>query len=86
MTSHLTAEAEAYVRTRFYPPLPWEYGALAVEAVEACNGLQPDARIYVEDLPIVPRGMDEDGYITAGELVSALRLEHMIDTDDEEEN
>lgn len=77
------AQAEAYVRTRFYPPLPVEYGALAVQAVEAYNDEGGLATIALPaDLPILPRGAyEEDGEIlvTAAHLVEVLRLEHLIE-------
>lgn len=73
------AQAEAYVRTRFFPPLPVEYGALAVEAVELVNAGDPYARISVAGLNPAPRETAEDGTVTAARLVSVLRLEHLID-------
>jgi hypothetical protein len=80
------AEAEAYVQSRFYPPLPVEYGALAVEAVERVNA-GDDTPLDVTGLPVTPKAAYEvDGHlhITPEELVDALRLWHLIDTDDEE--
>lgn len=71
--------AECYVRSRFYPPLPVEYGRLAVEAVDAVNRDEPEATFDVSDLNPQPRGTDEDGMVTAAVLVEVLRLEHMID-------
>lgn len=73
------AQAEAYVTTRFFPPLPREYGALAVEAVERVNDGDPYYEIEVGHLPAVPREADAHGFVTAARLVSVLRLEHLID-------
>lgn len=77
----LLAQAEAYVRTRFYPPLPVEYGALAVEAVERVNTWD-DEPLDVTGLDPLPRAayvMDERVYVQPTDLVDALRLHHLID-------
>lgn len=76
------AQAEAYVRSRFYPPLPVEYGVLACEAVDACNAGTPDEEIDVSDLNPQPRAAYDDGdgntVVTARDLVAVLRLEHLL--------
>jgi hypothetical protein len=77
------AQATAYVRSRFYPPLPHEYGPLAVDAVDLLNAGDTEAMIDVSHLPIQPRGTTEDGFVSAVRLVEVLRLEHMIEHDDE---
>jgi hypothetical protein len=76
-------DAMAYVTSRFYPPLPAEYGALAVRAVDAVNDGDP----YVEI--VLPAGLNplpHDAHVLEGKyvifavrLVQALRLDHMID-------
>ena len=77
-------EARAYVQTRFYPALPPVYGDLAVEAIDTYymdgysglvtipEGTNPTPRQAFED---------EDGnlVVRAGDLITALRLEHMVD-------
>lgn len=78
-------QAEAYVQTRFFPPLPYEYGALAIEAVDACNDGDPYYEISLPHyIPVKPKAADEMGNITAAALVSALRLEHLVDYDEDE--
>lgn len=72
-------QAEAYVRSRFYPPLPHEYGRLAVEAVDAVNEGNPEHRLDVSGLNPQPRQTDEDGTVRADALVEILRLEHLIE-------
>ena len=66
------AQAESYVRTRFFPPLPVEYGRLAVEAVEACWDSEPDRPLDVTGLNPEPRGSydGDDGrrYVAAGRV------------------
>lgn len=81
------AQAEAYVRTAFYPPLPYEYGALAVEAVERYM-TDPDRPILLPDgLNPVPRGTYEgiDGglFVDVRDLIHVLRLWHMVDEETE---
>jgi hypothetical protein len=75
------AQAEAYVQSRFYPPLPSEYGALAVQAVDACNEGDLYREFAVGHLNPTPRYTDEDGNVTAAALVEVLRLGHMIEED-----
>lgn len=82
------AEAECYVRTRFYPPLPYEYGEYAVQAVDACNEGEPEREIMLDpNLPMWPKAatFDESGSVScsAEGLVDALRLWHMVDEEDE---
>lgn len=76
--------AECYVRTRFYPPLPYEYGRYAVDAVDACNDGDYQREIPLDpDLPIHPRQAtrDESGSVScsAEGLIDALRLWHMVE-------
>ena len=81
----LVAQAESYVRTRFFPPLPIEYGALAVEAVERVNA-GDDTPLDVTGLNPQPRGTyDVDGHdhVDPRDVIQALRLWHLIDEDDE---
>jgi len=75
------AQAEAYVRSRFFPPLPSEYGELAVRAVHAVNEGDPYARFKVGHLNPEPKGTAADGTVTAARLVEVLRLSHLIDDD-----
>lgn len=82
--------ARAYVRSRFYPPLPVEYGDLAVIAVREYREHGPRARVNLPaDLNPLPRdlGVDDDGdlYVEAADLIRALRLEHMVADDDDED-
>lgn len=80
----LVAQAEAYVRSRFFPPLPAEYGGLAVEAVERVNA-GDDTPLDVTGLNPQPRAAyDVDGHdhVDPRDLVDALRLWHLIDSDD----
>lgn len=80
------AQAEAYVASRFFPPLPREYGRLAVAAVEEVNGGDPFSIVSIPaDIEIVPKGAELVGQfyeITALRLVEVLRLTHLI-ADDE---
>ena len=76
------AQAEAYVRSRFYPPLPVEYGALAVEAVDLVNDGKGDVELDVGHLNPIPRDA-EDGKISALALVYALRLDHLVHPEEE---
>lgn len=79
--------AEAYVATRFYPPLPAEYGVLAVAAVNMINnGMVDDVLILPEDLEPLPRAarLNDGGTlieIDPMDLVRALKLWHMLDDD-----
>lgn len=75
------AQAESYVRSRFFPPLPAEYGELAVRAVHAVNDGDPYRRFDVGHLNPEPRGTGPDGKVTAARLVEVLRLSHLIDDD-----
>ncbi len=72
------AQAESYVRSRFYPPLPTAYGELAVRAVHAVNEGDPYAELDVTGIDPQPAAA-RDGKVTAARLVSALRLSHLID-------
>lgn len=83
------ADAELYVRTRFFPPLPHQYGSYAVEAVDACNAGDFEQEILLDpELPLHPRGatFDESGSVsaTAEQLVDALRLWHMVEPEADE--
>lgn len=82
------AQAQAYVRSRFYPPLPAEYGELAVRAVQACNEGNPEARIEIPDgLNPEPRcafRAHAKTWAYAARLIEALRLSHMLEVDTEE--
>jgi hypothetical protein len=83
------AAAESYVRTRFYPPLPYQYGEYAVQAVEACNEGDETREILLDpELEVHPSLAErhESGAISirAGELVDVLRLWHMIEEPCEE--
>lgn len=82
------AVAAAYVTARFYPPLPGEYAALAVEAVDACEEGDLDRVITLpEYLNPKPRaayvGDDIEGretwYVTARDLANVLRLDRLVD-------
>ncbi len=78
------AAAECYVRTRFYPPLPFEYGEYAVQAVEACNDGDETREILLDpNLELHPSAAEEhesgSKSIRAGELVDVLRLWHMVE-------
>ncbi len=88
-------QATAYVQSRFFPPLPSAYGELAVSALERIELTGLETRVLLpRDLNPLPRGYSESESgelsISAGELVSALRLEHLVpcqgclDTDCEE--
>lgn len=86
--SQRVAMATAYVRSRFYPPLPAAYGALAVRAVDACNNGRPFESIAVGHLPVIPARAYRSGrwtVVTARDLVDALRLWHMVDDASEED-
>lgn len=81
------AQATAYVQSRFFPPLPPMYGELAVTAVEECQEYGPDSHVNLpDDLPLLPRqarrDLDGDLYVTAGELLTILRLDHLIEEED----
>lgn len=83
-------QAEAYVATRFFPPLPHEYGALAIIAVREYREHGPEAHVNLPaDLNPLPRqtSTDEDGdlFVEAAHLIEILRLEHLI-LDDEDED
>lgn len=75
-------DARAYVQSRFFPPLPVEYGDLAVQAVDAVNGGYPFTLLDVSDLDLQPKGTI-DGKVTALRLVEVLHLIHLLDSDDE---
>ena len=82
-------EARAYVASRFYPPLPHEYGDLAVIALREYREHGPESHVNLpEDLNPLPRETrrDEDGdlYVEAATLIDILRLGHMLDYDDED--
>lgn len=77
-------EAECYVRVRFYPPLPFEYGAYAVQAIDACAEGEPERQIMLDPtLSIHPAraSHDESGSVSvkAEDLVDALHLWHMVE-------
>lgn len=75
------AQAEAYVQTRFFPPLPVAYGVLAVHALQAANGGDAAAWIYLPvDLDPRPRKAYGDR-IAAADLIDALKLWHLVDED-----
>ena len=77
------ASAAAYVQSRFFPPLPREYGELAVQAIQAHEDGDPLRLILIDpELNPQPKGTVH-GYVTAARLVTALRLQHMIDDDEE---
>lgn len=84
MSQQRLMEARAYVQSRFFPPLPVEYGDLAVQAVDAVNGGYPFTLLDVSDLDLQPRGT-VDGKVTALHLVEVLHLIHLLDTDDEDD-
>lgn len=82
-------EARAYVTSRFFPPLPVEYGDIAVIALREYREHGPEAHVNLPDhLNPKPRltYRDEDGdlYSEAAHLIEILRIEHMT-WDDEPE-
>lgn len=82
-------QAEAYVATRFFPPLPHEYGALAIIAVREYREHGPEAHVNLPaDLNPLPRqtSVDDDGdlFVEAAHLIEILRLDHLILEDDDE--
>jgi hypothetical protein len=84
----VVAEATAYVTSRFYPPLPAEYGLLAVQALEAYDQ-NPDAVIALPPTlnPLPRQAYEIDGgeiRVQAIALIQALRLEHMLYSDNPE--
>ena len=86
--SRQVAQAISYVQTRFFPPLPARYGELAVTALEEAREYGLDSHVNLpEDLELLPKniGRDEDGdlFVTAGELIRVLRLEHMLEPDED---
>lgn len=77
----------AYVTSRFYPPLPREYGPLAARAVQAWRAGRPDWLLPVGHLAMVPRNVTrmvgaEHQVVRADALVLALRLGHLIEDDE----
>lgn len=81
-------QAEAYVASRFYPPLPREYGALAIIAVREYREYGPEAHVNLPgDLNPLPRQtrLDDDGdlFVEAAHLIEILRLDHLIADDDD---
>lgn len=80
-------QAEAYIATRFFPPLPSVYGRLAVEAVALVNEGSPESTVTIPlDCAMFPSAAveTEDGFeIEAAELVYALRLGHMIEDEED---
>lgn len=69
-----------YLRTRFFPPLPYEYDDLAREAIDAINSGNTHALVVIpDDLDPKPRKafFQPDGTLTvrAIDLVYALRLD-----------
>lgn len=79
------AQAEGYVRSRFFPPLPVEYGELAVLAVHAVNDGEPEREFDVSHVNPKPVGTRDGISCTARTLVNALRLWHLIDDDEDGE-
>lgn len=99
--SREVAMATAYVRSRFYPPLPHVYGELAVDARDAYRE-DPDAILTLpHDLPVLPKQAEPvteevsgpEGWeltltgwtISAAEFLCALRLDHLLADEDEDE-
>ena len=83
-------DAVHYVTCRFFPPLPVEYGPLAIIAVREYHENGPEAHVNLPaDLNPMPRAarLDDDGdpFIWACELVDALRIWHMVDDDGDED-
>lgn len=80
-------EARAYVRTKFFPPLPTVYGDLACVALREYREHGPDARIGIpEGIDPTPRDIEHDDngyYVTAAELIRILRIEHMIEDEED---
>lgn len=78
------AEAEAYVVSHFFPPLPAEYGEVAVTALEefAEHGYRGIVNLN-PDLNPKPRGsyIDSDGDWACPvlDVIKALRIGHLID-------
>ena len=74
--------ARAYVTSRFFPPLPVEYGDLAVDALQVLAEYGPEAKVALPaNLNPLPHGYweeDEALFVRAHVLISALRLEHML--------
>lgn len=67
--------AVAYVHTRFFPPLPAAYGALALEALDAVNEDDLGRPVLLPvDLDPKPRAAIGDA-IDAGTLYHVLRLD-----------
>lgn len=78
----------AYLQSRFYPPLPEGYVAPALEAIDLCNAGDYSAYVMLpEGLNPLPREAEEvDGVVQveAGHLVGILRLDHVIENDEED--
>lgn len=88
------AEAEAYVASRFFPPLPREYGALAVQAVDAVNAgdetpidlpqyLNPKPREAYVDLDRTGPEDPELWVCDPRVLVDILHLHHLIESQED---
>lgn len=82
-------DASLYVTTRFYPPLPAEYGELAVQALEQWAEHGDVGNVIVPDhLNPKPRtayrGQDGTIRVLAHDLIGILRIGHLIDDFDEE--
>ena len=83
--------ARLYVTTRFFPPLPAIYGDVAVVALREYREHGPEAHVNLPDhLNPKPRltYRDEDGdlYSEAAHLIEILRLEHMLDDEEYEDD
>ena len=83
----MLAHAQAYVRSRFFPPLPSEYGGLGIEALAAVNSGEPERVItFACDLNPQPRGTvevdDNHNGVAASTLVDVLRLWHLVEDDE----
>lgn len=82
-------EATAYVTSRFYPPLPAAYGAIAVTALEEYAEHGEDGIVKLpSDLNPLPRGayVDDDGdlAVPVRNVIDALRIGHLIDDFEEQ--
>jgi hypothetical protein len=79
----------AYLQSRFYPPLPEGYVGPALEAIDLCNAGDYSAYVSLpSDINPQPREVEEDGegnlVVEAAHLVGILRLEHVIENDEED--
>lgn len=69
--------ARAYVATRFFPPLPMEYGDLIVRAAEKQERGDTSKIRIPADLNPQPRDV-ERGLIDSADLLRIVRLQHLI--------